>query len=229
MAFRDKLPWFRRQEREAKAVSTYGWARIWLVVKEHWLKLIGLNVLYVLCCLPVITIPAATCGLHRVILNWVRETSFEEMVPAFFREFRQNFVKRAIFGLLFLIAPFSLSCYPMLLGSQGGATAVFAIAMILYFSISKYFYPLLVLLDVTVWQNFKNACIMAVLEWRTTLRLLGTAGILDLLLLVLTAYTLPLYLIVLCAFNCLLGCAFANAPFEKYFGGSEPGKDGVTP
>lgn len=218
MALRDRFPWLKRREREAKPVSTFGWERVWLVLKERWFQLIGLNLLYVLCCLPVITIPSATCALHRVILNWVRETSFEEMLPAFFREFRQNFVKRAVFGLLLLIAPFSLSYYPMLFGSQGGATAVFAITMILYFSITKYFYPLLVLLDVTVWQNFKNACIMAVVEWRTTLRLLGTAGIVDLLLLVLTAYALPVYLIIMCAFNCLLGCAFVNEPFEKYFG-----------
>ena len=39
---------------------------------------------------------------------------------------------------------------------------------------------LLVLLDVDIWANFKNACIMAVVEWRTTLQLLITAGLLDL-------------------------------------------------
>lgn len=218
MELRGRFQLFKRRETEAKAVRTYGWERVWVVLKENWLKMIGLNLLYLVCCLPVVTIPAATCALHRVVLNWVRETSYEDMLSVFFREFKQDFVKRAIWGLLALIAPFSLSYYPMLLGSQGGATGVFAITMILYFCVTKYFYPLLVLLDVTVWQNFKNACIMAILEWRTTLLLLGTAGVVDLLLLVLTAYTLPVYIIIMCVFNCLLSCAFINKAFEKYFG-----------
>lgn len=218
MALRDKFPRFRRKDVDAKIVKTYGWERVGLVLKEQWVRLIGLNLLYLVCCLPIVTIPAATCAMHRVLLNWVRETSYEDMLPAFFREFKVDFWKRTGFGLLLLIAPFSLSYYPLLLGYEGGVTAIFAITIILYFCITKYFYPLLVLLDVTVWQNFKNACIMAVVEWRTTLLLLATAGIIDLLFLVLTAYALPLYIIFLCAFNCLLGCAFVNEPFEKHFG-----------
>ena len=74
------------------------------------------------------------------------------------------------------------------------------------------------LLDVDIWANFKNACIMAVVEWRTTLQLLITAGLLDLMLLLFTYQALPFYIIILCAFYCLLGCSFVNQPFEKYFG-----------
>lgn len=215
MSLRDIF--FRIKDADAKAVKEYGWERVQLVLTQDWVKLIGLNLLYLLFCLPVFTIPAATCGMHRVILNWVRESSFEEMVPAFFREFKTNFLKRTVFGLLMLIAPFSLSYYPMLFGMEGGTVAVMGICLVVYFCISKYFYPLVVLLDVSLWQNFKNACIMAVVEWRTTLQLLITAGILDLMLLVMTNYALPFYIIILCAFNCLLGCSFVNYPFMKYF------------
>ena len=159
--------------------------------------------------------------MHRVLLNWVRETSYDGILPAFFREFKTHFWKRTVFGLLFLLAPFSLSYYPMLFGMEGGTLAVMILTLVAYFCISKYFYPLVVLLDVGLWQNFRNACSMAILEWRTTLRLLLSAGILDLMLLVLTNYALPFYIIILCSFNCLLGCAFVNYPFMKYF---EPDK-----
>ena len=208
---------FFKSNADAKAVKEYGWERVQLVLTENWVKLIGLNLLYLLCCLPLFTIPAATCALHRVMLNWVRETSFDAMVPAFFREFRTNFWKRTGFGLLMLIAPYSLSYYPMLFGSEGGTVAVMGISLVVYFCITKFFYPLVVLLDVSLWQNFKNACIMAVVEWRTTAQLLITAGVLDLMLLVMTNYALPFYIIILCSFNCLLGCAFVNHPFMKYF------------
>lgn len=215
MTLRDVF--LRKPNQDAKAVKEYGWERVHLVLTEGWVRLIGLNLLYLLCCLPIVTIPAATCGMHRVVLNWVREKSYESMVPAFFREFKTNFWKRTVFGLLLLLAPFSLSYYPMLFGMEGGTVAVMGISLVLYFCISKYFYPLVVLLDVGLWENFKNACIMAVLEWRTTLRLLITAGLLDLLLLLMTYYAVPFYIIILCSFNCLLGCAFMNHPFMKYF------------
>lgn len=215
MSLRDIF--FRNPNQDAKAVKEYGWERVHLVLTQEWVKLIGLNLLYLLCCVPIVTIPAATCGMHRVILNWVRETSYEGIVPAFFREFKTNFWKRTGFGLLLLIAPYSLSYYPFLFGMEGGTVAVMAISLVVYFCITKFFYPLVVLLDVSLWQNFKNACIMAVVEWRTTLQLLVTAGILDLFLLVMTNYALPLYIIILCSFNCLLGCAFVNHPFMKYF------------
>lgn len=215
MSLRDIF--FKSKNEEAKAVKEYGWERVQLVLTENWVKLIGLNLLYLVCCLPVVTIPAATCAMHRVILNWVRETSYEAMIPAFFREFRVNFWKRTGFGLLMLIAPYSLAYYPMLFGYEGGTLAVGCIALVAYFCITKFFYPLVVLLDVSIWQNFKNACIMAVVEWRTTVQLLITAGVLDLMLLVMTNYALPFYIIILCAFNCLLGCSFVNYPFMKHF------------
>lgn len=201
------------------ALKASGWENVWLVLSQHWVELIGLNLLYLLCCLPVITIPVATCGMHRVILNMVRETRYEGLFQAFFAESRTCFLKRTLFGLLLLIAPASIACYPVIFGMNGSVVVVTTtISVILYFCVTKYFYPLLVLLDVSIWSNFKNACIMAVVEWRCTLQILLTAGILDLMLLLFTYQALPFYIIILCAFNCLLGCAFVNRPFEKYFG-----------
>lgn len=207
------------------ALKASGWESVRLVLSQYWVRLIGLNLLYLLCCLPVITIPAATCGLHRVILNMVRETRYEGVFHGFFAEFRTHFLKRTVFGLLLLLAPASIACYPIIFGMEGSAVVITTtISVLLYFCITKYFYPLLVLLDVDIWANFKNACIMAVVEWRTTLQLLITAGLLDMMLLLFTYQALPFYIIILCAFNCLLGCSFVNQPFEKYFGSKKASK-----
>lgn len=221
MSLRHRFFTDRPPTEDAKVIKTYGWERVGYVLRQHWVKLIGLNLLYLLCCLPLVTIPAATCGMHRVILNLVRENTFEDMLPAFFREFKTSFWKRTLFGWLLIIAPISLSWYPAALGMEGGSLAVLGLGLVAYFCISKYFYPLLVLLDVSVWENFKNACIMSVLEWKTTLQLLSTAGLIDLMLLLFTYQAVPLYIIILCAFNCLLGCSFVNLSFQKYFESNE--------
>ena len=96
------------------ALKASGWESVRLVLSQYWVRLIGLNLLYLLCCLPVITIPAATCGLHRVILNMVRETRYEGVFHGFFAEFRTHFLKRTVFGLLLLLAPASIACYPII-------------------------------------------------------------------------------------------------------------------
>lgn len=159
----------------------------------------------------------------------VRETRYEGVFHGFFAEFRTHFLKRTVFGLLLLLAPASIACYPIIFGMEGSAVVITTtISVLLYFCITKYFYPLLVLLDVDIWANFKNACIMAVVEWRTTLQLLITAGLLDLMLLLFTYQALPFYIIILCAFNCLLGCSFVNQPFENILAVRKPAKNDIS-
>ena len=54
------------------------------------LRLIWLNLLWFLCCLPVVTIGAATTALYSVTLKYARD---EEgyLTRSFFQAFRQNF------------------------------------------------------------------------------------------------------------------------------------------
>ena len=179
---------FRAEYNELESPEQSSWAIMLRVVKENWVQMVGMNLLFVLCCLPVITIPAATAALHR-----------------------------AFVGLLLLLAPVSLASYAWMLQKPSVAVGIFAAASLIVFCITSYFYPLLVLLDVPVLKNLKNACCMAALEWRTTLLMLLTAGVLDVLLAVLTAYALPLFVFFLCAFQVLLCCCFFHAPFHKYF------------
>ena len=207
---------FRAEYGEHTHPEQSAWAVLWRVMKENWVQMVGMNLLFLLCCVPVITIPAAAAGLHRVMLDRIRGR-WERPLTAFFEEFRTAFCSRAAVGLLLLLAPVSLASYAWMLQKPSVAVGIFSAAALVVFCITSYFYPLLVLLDVPVLKNLKNACCMAVLEWRTTLAMLLTAGVLDVLLAVLTAYALPLFAFFLCAFQVLLCCCFFQAPFHKYF------------
>lgn len=211
------------------ALKASGWESVRLVLSQYWVRLIGLNLLYLLCCLPVITIPAATCGLHRVILNMVRETRYEGVFHGFFAEFRTHFLKRTVFGLLLLLAPASIACYPIIFGMEGSAVVITTtISVLLYFCITKYFYPLLVLLDVDIWANFKNACIMAVVEWRTTLQLLITAGLLDLMLLLFTYQALPFYIIICARSTAFWAVPLSISPLKNILAVRKPAKNDIS-
>ena len=61
-----------------------------------------LNLVTLVCCLPVITIGAALTGMHYVLLKMVRR---EEgyIVRSYFKSFKENFLQATIIWILFLL------------------------------------------------------------------------------------------------------------------------------
>ena len=67
-----------------------------------------LNVVFVICCLPVVTIGASLTALHYVTLKMARnEESY--IIRSFFKSFKQNFKQATGMWMLFLVAFFILS------------------------------------------------------------------------------------------------------------------------
>ena len=65
------------------------------ICASHFGRLVLLNLLFILFCLPIITIPAAICGLSRVLLKLIREGySFEW--KAYFKELKSDFAIRLL-------------------------------------------------------------------------------------------------------------------------------------
>ncbi len=73
------------------------------VVTREWWTLIELNLLYVLCCLPLVTIPAAQVAMTRVCVLMLEDRNVYLL-----RDFRETFVKRfwraTAFGAIALVA-----------------------------------------------------------------------------------------------------------------------------
>ena len=61
--------------------------------------LMVVNWMWVLCCIPVVTIGPATCGLYTVTLKLAREEPVNP-VKDFFRGFKENFKSGLLLGLL---------------------------------------------------------------------------------------------------------------------------------
>ena len=80
-----------------------------------------LNLVTLVCCLPVITIGAALTGMHYVLLKMVRR---EEgyIVRSYFKSFKENFLQATIIWILFLLflGIFFLDIY--LTGGGGSST-----------------------------------------------------------------------------------------------------------
>ena len=127
-----------------------------------------LNVLWLVCCLPIVTIGASTTALYYTSFKIAKdEGSF--ITTMFFRSFKQNFKQATFIWLIMLAAGVLITVDAILLGrlraaSTGAAAvlwtlllaAIFA-CMVLYIIVLVYIFPLLSIASNTTVNMFKNA------------------------------------------------------------------------
>lgn len=179
-------------------------------LRYNYLQLLGLNLLFILCCLPVVTIPAACCGLSAVMAALARDRAVS-VWQIFFREFKADFLQRLVLWGLLCIAPLSMGFYAQWLGIEKDGTACRLLLFTVVFLIQRYWYVCMVLIDATPWQNLKNAVLLMAVEWQKTGIVLLTAGVLYGVCFLFPLYTFPA--MALCLFSvCHLLCAVTLTP-----------------
>jgi hypothetical protein len=87
MSLRHKVQriWFGNGAGVTSPVPPGGWDRVWFVLKTHYMELIGLNLLFLIFCIPIVTIPAALAGVTSILMKWTRD---EPVI--FWEDFFQN-------------------------------------------------------------------------------------------------------------------------------------------
>lgn len=124
--------------------------------------LLVLNILTLLCCLPVVTAGPALTAMNDILIHMVRKEEGYIIKP-YFRSFAANFKKGLVMGLLFLAAAAllyfdylaALTYAPML------RYGIAAIAVIL-FAVATYAFALLSRYENTLGATLKNAVKLAV-------------------------------------------------------------------
>lgn len=122
-----------------------------------------LNILWFICCLPIVTIGASTTALFYVTLK-IAKNEEGNITRAFFRSFKENFKQGTLIWLILL-------AIGIVLGIDGYVlyhirfsnafwtviTAIFLVAVIAYAIIIMYIFPLLARFQNTTLAMFKNA------------------------------------------------------------------------
>lgn len=131
--------------------------------------LVILNIVTMLCCLPVVTAGAALAGMHYVLLKMARD---EEgyIVRSFFKSFRENLRQGIALWLIFL-AFAGIFLLDMRLTGAGAAAAglpfVFRCLLVAFaayaYAVFLYAFPLLARFRNTVRGTLRNAAILAAL------------------------------------------------------------------
>lgn len=122
-----------------------------------------LNILWFICCLPIVTIGASTTALFYVTLK-IAKNEEGNITRAFFHSFRENFKQGTLIWLILLAVGIVLGVdgyvlYHMRFSNAFWTviTAIFLVAAIAYAIIVMYIFPLLSRFQNTTMAMFKNA------------------------------------------------------------------------
>ena len=138
--------------------------------------LIIVNVLFLLCCLPVVTAGASIAAMHKVTQAMALDED-NGIVKTFFRGFRENFRQATALWLMMLFFAAAMGCnYMLISGFVAGTPAtvlkgalVVAIGLVLV--MAAYMFPLMVRYTNTLRELATNALILAVVKLPRTVAL----------------------------------------------------------
>ena len=147
-----------------------------------------LNLLWLICCIPIITIGPATTAMYYVAMK-IADDEYSEVLRPFFHSFKQNFFQGIILELIFIVSGLLLFFdYRFCLLFDGTTEKIMIGAFIffgvVYLVLVSYTYPLLSQYANTIGGTIKNALVLAMSKVITALEisLLNLAPILSLFL-----------------------------------------------
>lgn len=209
-----------RQKRLDLPAPQEGSRRFFYLLWTYIWKLVWLNVVFLVFCVPVITIPAAISAMDRALIVLVRDGNvllWEEFRDEFRRDFRASLPLGLIFGALLFLSYYLLSLALGNLTNMLGPVA-FAIGLfVLFFALGRgsYAFLLRAMFDLTTGEILKNANAMAAVRGGRGL----AAVLLDLCGLFLVYAFFPYSLIAVAligvSLHHFLLCYLLNAPIQE--------------
>lgn len=181
------------------------------------LEVLGVSLLWLLLCIPVVTAGASTTALYYTVNKTIKNNR-GYAIRGFFSAFLENFKQSTIVWLFFLVwfILLGVDCYLMysyaLLGEPMGKfrIAVYVLA-VLVVAWSLYVFPYIARFDNTTKEVFKNTFIIAVANAPTTIIMTGLfAGYCYII------YRWTLFIVVLPVVYNLLKSAYIEKVFRKY-------------
>ena len=127
-------------------------------------SLVALNLLWLLCCIPVVTIGASTTAMYCVTRDMAKG-DWPSVVPDFIRAFAGNF-KQSVLIFFILLIPVCLAISYLLLTITTALGAIWWFKALCYIAIAivcvvcSYVYPLLANFDNSIRGTLKNAMLL---------------------------------------------------------------------
>lgn len=135
----------------------------------HLFRFFGLNLITLLCCATIVLLPAgisAACRACAMLLRGKSGLFWEE----YREEFRANVVSKFFTWLMMVLIPLGIGAWTHILGFPPSVTeGTIYILLFLSWILQAYWFNLVSLVDLPMGTQVKNAVLLMVLEWKTTL------------------------------------------------------------
>ncbi len=193
--FRERIPGEDETEKQGAAL-------FFSILRQNLWELIGLNLLFILFSLPVVTLPAALTAMSNVTLKMAREEIYtfrEDFVGMFKASFVRSLALGVPFGLILTATYFLVPFYRTAVASSVlfyVPLAIVVLATLVVLMAGMYAFPMLAAVELPLMQIVRNAVLLAFLKLPRNALAMLEAGFLWLLVLV----SLPFSLIIIAAF-----------------------------
>lgn len=185
--------------------------------------LIILNVVFLVCSIPLITIGASTTALYYVTLKMTRnEESY--LARSFLKSFKENFKQSTLIWLILLAAMFLLRADFIITDAVSGSlVSVFRyLLMVIAFFVTMiflYIFPLQAKFENTVKNTFRNALLMSIRHLPSTLLMLVITTVpmgITLSIPIVFLYGLLVWILLGFSLTALINSRFLVKIFDRY-------------
>ena len=157
--------------------------------------LVILNVLWLLCCLPVVTAGASATAMYHVVRH-LQEESISSVTRDFFRSFKSDFRQATPVYLLLLIPTAAVVMNAWILSAQSSdvvpvyVRAIWMVSALMLTFVVSFVYPVMAYFDDTVWKTLRTAAVLAVAKLPRTVLI----SAINLLPIIMLFVSLPFFL-----------------------------------
>lgn len=216
------LPYFRnpapKKDREVPREGFRGYVNLYLT---YFWQLIFVNLVFLLACIPVVTIPAAFTALNRVCIKLIHDR-YTLVWLEFRDEFCRSFGRSFKIGLPF-VPVFFLSYYLLSLGMTNGGnpygmlfSGVGLLVGLLGLAVFQYAFVLNAALDLPAWAILKNSRALTFLGLKYTIGILGITCFVDVAMLFGFPISLVLLVLGVPTLVQFIVCCLGNIPMQKW-------------
>ncbi|MDO5799248.1 MAG: DUF624 domain-containing protein [Eubacteriales bacterium] len=194
-----------------------------------------LNIICLICCIPIITAGASITAMFYVTMKMVKNEE-AYIIRSFFKSFRQNFKQATVINLIMIAAAAILYADLRIVKLMGQPVSqimhiIFLAFTVLYIMIFIYVYPILAKFYNSVRNTFRNAVLMSVRHLPYTVLMALICACPVLLISFAPTFRVQSTFLVLCLVIGGAVVAYCNSfflvkIFENYIPGSEEDSDG---
>lgn len=214
------MDWYQGNNDIEKATPKKAIPRIGYFLWNYPEKIIMVNLLFLLGCLPVITIPASFAALDTYLMRLYRD-GYGVSLTDFWTEWKQEACRCIPFGMLIaacLFYGYYLMSVSYNFGSgleQGMLFGIGLAVMLVSICTGQYTMIIVSMFHLSVKDSLKNACMIMFLEWKSSFLLIGWIGFVMILFLACMPYSVLLLIFCMVSIQQLVVCAIMNPVLER--------------